>query len=45
LPELTQLKRVDLPTFGRPTIPHLRLIENAGRLLCRLRDAKIAIIL
>ena len=26
-PELTQLKRVDLPTLGRPTIPHLRDIE------------------
>ena len=24
LPELTQLKRVDLPTLGNPTIPHLR---------------------
>ncbi len=27
-PELTQLKRVDLPTFGRPTIPHFRDIES-----------------
>ena len=27
-PELTQLKRVDLPTFGRPTIPHLRDMES-----------------
>ena len=25
-PELTQLKRVDLPTLGRPTMPHLSAI-------------------
>lgn len=24
LEELIQLKRVDFPTFGRPTIPHLK---------------------
>ena len=29
---LRQLKRVDLPTFGSPTMPHLRLI--GGRRLC-----------
>jgi DUF1009 family protein len=23
-PELTQLKRVDLPTLGKPTIPHFK---------------------
>ena len=27
LPELTQLKSVDLPTLGNPTIPHLRDIS------------------
>ena len=28
LPELMQLKRVDLPTLGSPTIPHLRDISS-----------------
>ncbi len=26
-PELTQLNKVDLPTLGKPTIPHLRDIK------------------
>ena len=27
LPELTQLNKVDLPTFGSPTIPHFKDIS------------------
>jgi DUF1009 family protein len=30
-PELMQLKRVDLPTLGKPTIPHFKDIDSSLR--------------
>jgi hypothetical protein len=37
-PELIQLKRVDLPTFGRPTMPHLSAIYLIFKILgCKNR--------
>ena len=29
------LKRVDLPTLGKPTIPHFKLMESLSEIVCK----------
>ena len=41
LPLLTQLKRVDLPTLGRPTIPHFKLILAVFSVSARGQETNI----